>query len=385
MFSCGIFVLFAPMLDHLGDLPWFVLLFYASFIGHAIFVGYFHLRFLLFQKKPAEFSVVFPPISVLIAARNEADHLSQLIPVLMSQNYPCFEVIVVDHQSTDETLWLIQRFQQQYANFFVVEIPKNVPFRPGKKMPLSLGIQEAKYDHFVLTDADCCPVSEDWLRHMAQGFVSNKEIVLGYGPYTQRKGFLNRLIRFDTAAIAVNYFGFALARIPFMGVGRNLAYSRQVFDEVNGFSNHEDVASGDDDLFIQQSARRRNYTVQIHPDSFCYSEPHSEWSDWLRQKTRHYSTASKYKVIKKSLLGIYPFTLWCMTTSFILLCLTNSAGWIEVLTFASLLWFKWLVQGLALSKLKESKLAWFFPFWDYVHALVIPWIYLSTRKAKTTW
>lgn len=370
---------------HLGELPWLTVLLYSCLICHGVFVGYFHLRILWFQQKPLESTVASLPLSVLIAARNEADNLTKLIPLLMAQNYPCFEVIVVDHQSTDETKRVLQRFQQQYSNVRVVEFQKNNQLRPGKKLPLTLAIKAASYDHFVCTDADCRPASEDWLRHMAQGFHANYDIVLGYGPYSRRKGFLNRLIRFDTAIIAVNYFGFALARLPFMGVGRNLAYSRKAFDEVNGFSSHEDVASGDDDLFIQEAAKRGNYTVQFYPDSFCYSEPHSEWWRWRMQKARHYSTSSKYQVIKKSLLGIYPLTLWCMTISFILLCLTNSAGWIEVTVFASLLGVKWLVQGLALSRLKESKLAWCFPVWDYVHALVIPLLYLSTRNVKTTW
>jgi len=364
---------------------WIVYL--ASIVFHGCYVLFFHGRFLFIHRKPlTEKEETYPPLSVLIAARNESENLYELLPKLMEQDYPRFEVVIVNNQSTDDSAWLIKAFQREYPNLKIVQLDKNRNLRPGKKLPLTLGIKAAKYDHFILTDADCMPNSRQWLRSMAEGFLEGKEIILGYGPMVKKPGFLNRLIRFDTSFIALNYMSFALARLPYMGVGRNLGYSRKVFEAVGGFKSHYGLASGDDDLFIQQAARKGNYTLQTSPASFCYSDAHTEWFRWRLQKTRHYTTSGKYQVIKKTLLGIYPVTLWMTAICFILLCLTNNAGILAWSSFGGLLLMKWGVQGRGLWKLNERGLAWFFPWWDFLYSILIPLLYWSAkRKAKTTW
>jgi hypothetical protein len=99
---------------------------------------------------------------------------------------------------------------------------KNQHLKPGKKLSITLGVKGAKFEHLILTDADCRPASRNWLKSIAENFSNEKQIVLGYGPYKKEKGFLNRLIRFDTTWIGMNYFSMALAKLPYMGVGRNL-------------------------------------------------------------------------------------------------------------------------------------------------------------------
>jgi len=365
---------------------WLFMVFIASWFMQFAYLIFIHLRFLHFKPKEISQTDALPPLSVIVAARNESENLSELIPLILEQDYPSFEVIVVNNQSMDDSKWLLKAYQRQYPNLHVVELEKNHHLRPGKKLPLTLAVRAASFDHFVFTDADCRPTSTQWLATMAKGFSATKDIVLGYGPYFHKKGFLNRLIRFDTAWIALNYFSFALSGLPYMAVGRNLAYSRKAFESVGGFKSHYYIVSGDDDLFIQQAAKDRNYTLAIEEESFCPSAPETTWKRWVFQKRRHYSTSSHYNVIKKSLLGIYPVSLFLLLVSFLSLLLTNTMVWLSLGLFFGLILIKWMVQGRGLFKLKEKRLAWFFPLWDFFYAIFIPLVFLLlNRKPRNKW
>jgi cellulose synthase/poly-beta-1,6-N-acetylglucosamine synthase-like glycosyltransferase len=213
-----------------GINQWIFILFIGAWGIQFAYLVFIHLRFILFRSSPIDPNGQYPPLSVIVAARNESENLYELIPLILEQDYPNFEIIVVNNQSMDDSKWLLKAYQRQYPNIHVVELEKNQHLRPGKKLPLTLAVRAANFDHFIFTDADCRPTSKHWLKTMAKGFSSSTEIVLGYGPYVVEKGFLNRLVRFDTAWIAMNYFSFALSGLPYMGVGRNLAYSRKAFE-----------------------------------------------------------------------------------------------------------------------------------------------------------
>jgi hypothetical protein len=220
------------------------------------------------------------------------------------------------------------------------------------------------------------------LRSIASRFTAGKEIILGYGPYMKRPGFLNRLVRFDTAWIGMSYLSFALTRIPYMGVGRNLAYTRELFSQVHGFKSHYSLPSGDDDLFIQEAAKKRNFRIDIDKNSFCYSEAAENWSGWVRQKSRHYTTTDHYGVIKKSLLGIYPFTLLILLISFVILMFSTEFRWLSLLVFSIVLLLKWWIQGRCFSKLGEKGFVRFLPLWDIFYTLLMPVLYYSAEKKQ---
>lgn len=351
-----------------------------------LYVFFIHRKLAFYKEVPAPTESKLPPISIIIAARNESDNLYENLPSILSQDYPEFEVIVVNNQSIDDSGWLLTAFCQQFPNLRVVELGRNKHLRPGKKLPITLAIKAAKYEHFVLTDADCKPTSSNWLRLMASKFNDQKQIVIGYGPFTKSKGIINKIIRFDTAWIGVSYLSMALAKLPYMGVGRNIAYTKSVFNSVNGFKSHYSIPSGDDDLFIQEAAKKNNYTIQIDADSHCYSPAAPSWSRWVYQKSRHYSTSSRYKKFKKFLLGIYPLTLILMWISVIPLFFFKEMIFISGCIFLVIILFKWWIQGRCLNQLKEHKFARFFPFWDLFYALLIPILYyISERKKYYKW
>lgn len=333
-----------------------------------------------YKEKPRLDDSHLPPVSIILAARNEADNLFENLPYLMQQHYPQFEVIVINNQSVDDSAHLLYAYSRQYPNLHIIEVARSPHLKPGKKLPLTIGIKGAKYEHMLFTDADCKPASNDWLKSMASNFVTGKEIVIGYGPYMTEKGFLNRLIRFDTAWIAVNYFSMALAKLPYMGVGRNLAYSKTIFNKVHGFKSHYSLPSGDDDLFIQEAAKDNNYAINLDKQSFCYSDPSTTWESWVRQKTRHYSTSDHYSRFKKLVLGFYPFTLLLLLICFIILLFDTDFRWISLSVFIFTLALKWWIQGRCFSKISENNFIKFLPLWDLFYTLLMPILYYSTEK-----
>lgn len=241
-----------------------------------------------------------PSVSVIICVRNEEENVAKYLPHILNQKYRSFEVVVVNDNSTDETWFRLLDFQKKYSNLTLLNVPFATP--PGKKAALAFGIRQARHDFLLLTDADCVPSSPYWIQEM-QRCMGQKEIVLGYSPYQKRKGLLNMFIRFEAVYTAVQYFSFALAGHPYMGVGRNLMYRRKLFEGADGFSGHSDMASGDDDLFVNAVADRQNTAVCLSPDAFMYSRPKETWKGYYNQKIRHFSTGTRYRLYHQVLLG----------------------------------------------------------------------------------
>ena len=350
-----------------------------------LYIFLVYIRFAFYKEKKGEQTMQLPPVSVVIAARNESDNLYHFLPRILNQNYPDFEVVVVNHQSIDDSYHVLNALKMHYPNKLkIVEVERSKHLGTGKKFPLSLGIKAALHDHLVFTDADCAPTSDQWLRLMVSKFSDKKELVLGYAPYKMEKGFLNRLIRLDTVMIAMNYFSYALARVPYMGVGRNMAYTKQLFNSVNGFKSHYAIISGDDDLFVQQTARKRNYTIQIDEQAHCVSKAKDSWSGWMIQKTRHYTTSPKYQFIKKLLLGTYPLTLLLAWISFVILLFNAEYRLLSAAAFAFVILLKWWIQGKCMAKLKATGFIALFPVLDLFYAILIPWIYYTSEKSSQT-
>jgi cellulose synthase/poly-beta-1,6-N-acetylglucosamine synthase-like glycosyltransferase len=356
-----------------------------AFFGliHFLFVVLVYTRLAFHRDKKEAVKDKLPGVSVIIAARNESNNIYNNLPFILDQNYPEFEVIVVNHQSVDDSQYILDAYKRQFPNLRTIIVEKNVHLKYGKKLPLTIGIKGAKYQHMLFTDADCKPASSNWLRSMATSFTEKKQIVLGYGPYKREKGLLNRFVRFDTAWIAMNYFSMAKARVPYMGIGRNMAYTKNAFENANGFKSHYSLSSGDDDLFIQDAAKKKNYTINIDPDSFCYSKGARSWSHLLKQKSRHYTTADKYRVFKKLMLGIYPLTLLIMTGTFVTLMFDSNFIWLSLSIYLFILTTKWIVIGRSFSKLKESKFIAWLPFLDLIYSIWTPIMYYAVDKTDT--
>lgn len=366
----------------------FLFLFFSlNIFVHLVFNFFFFTRliFTKIRKVKPELDSKLPPVSIIIAARNESDNLFNNLPFILEQNYPEFEVIVVNHQSIDESYHILNAYKMQYPNLKVVEIERSKHIRIGKKLPITLGIKSAKYEHLLLTDADCKPSTSNWIYQMATSFVYQKDLVLGFSPYNLKDGFLNKIIRFDTIFIAINYFSFALAKMPYMGVGRNIAYTKSLFNSVNGFKSHYALSSGDDDLFVQEVASTAEIQIVLHEDSFTVSEPKSTLSEWVLQKTRHLTTSTKYGVIKKLMLGIYPLSLILILVSFVTLLFDSEYRLLISSVFLSLLLVKWLILGLCFKKIRQKDLIKWIPIIDIVYTVLMPIIYYTSDFKNNKW
>jgi biofilm PGA synthesis N-glycosyltransferase PgaC len=281
------------------------------------------------------------PVSVIICAKNEIKNLKKNIYSVLDQVYPEFQVIVVNDCSWDESGDFLDELEKEYPHLKVVTIIEQEKYQHGKKFALTLGIKAAKYDLLLMTDADCIPANNNWLYNMQNNFSEKKDIILGYGAYARKKGLLNKLIRFDNFHNSLQFLSFAKAGMPYMGVGRNLAYRKDLFFKNKGFASHNHLLSGDDDLFINEVANDKNTTIEIKPVTFTISEPKTTFKTWFRQKKRHLTTSRYYKFNHKFVLGMYHFTHLIFYVSLPMLLIFRYCSWHLFILFINSIAHNW--------------------------------------------
>ncbi|WCO02235.1 glycosyltransferase [Psychroserpens ponticola] len=296
-------------------------------------------------------------VSVIICAKNEAENLKKNLPLIMTQDYSDFEVILINDDSTDDTLKVLEEFQEKHNNIKIVNVKSVEKFWGNKKYALTLGIKAATHNFLLFTDADCKPLSTYWIKEMTSHFSNDKTIVLGYGAHKKIKGsFINKLIRYETFLTAIQYLSYAALGQPYMAVGRNLAYRKEQFFETNGFMQHMHIKSGDDDLFINQVAKASNTTICITKESFTESIPKQSLKDWTIQKRRHITTANHYKLKHQFFLA----TFYCSQLLFWILAITLLIVMFNWKIVVGLIILRFLVQFinlfLASKKLNEKDL-----------------------------
>ncbi len=322
------------------------------------------------------------PVSVVICAKNEYYNLKENLPLILEQNYHDFEVVVVNDVSDDETYFLLKLFKEKYNNLKIVNFVDNVNFFKGKKFPLSIGIKCAKNDLLLLTDADCRPDSPEWIQNMQQQFHSGTEIVLGYGKYKTEKGFLNKIIRFDTLHIALQYLSMAVSGYPYMGVGRNLAYRKNLFYRQKGFICHYKIKSGDDDLFINSAANKKNTKIMISSDSHTVSEAKKTFSTWVAQKRRHLTAGKYYKSSTKVNLGLYSFSQIVFFATFAALVSVDYTLLIVLSLFILRLISQLIIFKRTMIKLNERNFLIGIPFFELFFIIFNPILVLYNTFSK---
>lgn len=348
---------------------------------------YYNFKYFLSATKSKKSNGDIPDgVTVIVCARNEEANLMELIPVIMEQDFHKFQLIVVNDSSWDDTADILKALQVSYPSMHVIEINEDKQMMQGKKFALTLGIKAAMYDVVLLTDADCRPASASWITEMTRGIGERKEISLGFSGYKKYPGYLNKLIRFDAFITGLNYLGFAKSGRPYMGVGRNLCYTKTAFFRIGGFRTHYKLASGDDDLFVKEASTARNTQNVFHYEGQTISEPHKTWSKWSFQKKRHFTTAPLYKGSIKFSLMIWPstyFILW-LATIVLSVIYPNAFLW-GVL--GGIIFLRYVIQFIVLNiscnKLKLSKdILWLFPLLEHHLFLVHSMLYLHNLVRK---
>lgn len=333
-----------------------------------ILLLYYSVVFSRLNRKQVESEGKTIGVSVVICARNEAENLKNNLPLILEQNHPDFEVIVVDDASWDDSNVVLSEFKKTYPKLQIVSINEEQKRTPGKKMALTLGFKRASKDVFLLTDADCRPKSKEWIKSMTNG--PHGGIRLGYGAYKKDKGVVNLLVRFETFSIAIQYLAAALAGLAYMGVGRNLSYSRSLYHESGGFKAHYHLMSGDDDLFVNHNATAKNISISISEQSHTSSESPESFTKWISQKRRHMSVSSAYSMKSKIFLAIYHISQLVFYTS-IAGAIVTGVDWKIVLgTYSLKTIIHLLISKSTAQHLKENGLVVLLPILEPVLLLV---------------
>jgi len=365
-----------------------LILLVTAFLIQLFYYLFIYSKLLTKKTQQPENTVQFP-VSVVISARNEAKNLETFLPSVLEQKYPKFEVIVVNDCSDDNSEEILTLLKRKYSNLYVTTIRKDEKFTHGKKLALSIGIKAAKNEWILLTDADCQPVSENWIASMQKNFSEKTSVVLAYGGYFKEKSLLNLFVRTDTVFIAMQYLSFAKIGFPYMGVGRNLAYKKSLYFNNKGFAKHMHIPSGDDDLFINEVANKSNSVAELSHDSFTLSVPKKTFSEWFTQKRRHLKTGKLYKKRHKLLIGSEIFSRFLFYLSLIILFFSL----VHFLVFVSAVVFIFrttvlLIVFNKISKLfNETKLFAFYIIYDIIQPVFNLSIYLSNRfeRRKKRW
>ncbi|KAA6440980.1 glycosyltransferase [Dyadobacter flavalbus] len=367
-------------------------------LGAFVFIQLFYYLFfftrLAFYSKGANYGNTRPGVTILVCALNELENLKQLIPLLDIQDYPEFEVIMLDDRSDDGSEQFIRENITKWKHIRYIRINDEFTHITPKKYALTVGMKQAKFPLVLMTDADCRPVSTHWITAMTSRVSESKDIVLGFSPYIKQKGLLNWFIRCETFYAAVQYLSFALAGFTYMGVGRNILYKKSVFFANKGFYRHKHVFGGDDDIFLNEVSTDSNTAISIEEDSFIYSEPKSTWKTWYRQKQRHLAVSKYYKMRNKILLGLLSgahIAVWITGIAVLIAgILTRNLFLIEMLVAA--FGVKWLIQWLILNfinnklnKTVESASLLLMDFALFMYYLIFGFLTLINRKPRKSW
>jgi cellulose synthase/poly-beta-1,6-N-acetylglucosamine synthase-like glycosyltransferase len=245
-------------------------------------------------------STATPLVSVIVAARNEAENIGNLLNCLVRQDYDNLEIIVVNDRSNDQTASIIEQFCADHPKIHLLNVTSFLPGMPYKKNALAQGIAASKGTILCFTDADCLPPVR-WVSLMVSAFGDGVGLAAGYSPYSatslQRPAasplvsLLHRFIEYEELKGAIWAAGSIGLNKSWLCTGRSLAYRREVYNEVGGFDKIRESVSGDDDLFIQLVRRETSWDMRYvtSPESFVPTVPPATFADFVRQRTRHFS------------------------------------------------------------------------------------------------
>lgn len=350
----------------------------------ALFVlAFFHLA--IFSRLAFRKAEVVPdpelPVSVVICARNESAALQRLIPVLMEQDHREFELVVVNDRSDDDTWDVLQWMRPHQPRLKPVNIQADEKFSYGKKIALGVGVRSAKYPHVLVTDADCTPTGPQWISTMAAGFAKGRQIVIGHSPYERQPGLTNLLERYDGYTKAVQYISFAQAGFPYMGVGRNMAFTSELFFDAKGGRRQRQLMSGDDDLFINEVARARNTAAIADRRAHMTTRATPDLATWFRRKRRHYTTARFYRFGHQLLLTLLPAARLLLWATILYLAL-HAHYQVALIGLAVELLVFMPIGMLAMRRLGAGGLIWLSLPLEWLFLLLDPCIYISTLIIK---
>jgi|GEM_PF-4728206 len=339
-------------------------------------IGHWYFLWSQVRKRPRKGSNdSLPGVSVVLCTRNRADLLRAHLPAIVHQTYDRFEVIVVDDGSTDDTADILEAFREKYPQLEVLRMRHG---SVGKKRCLYEGISKARYEWIVVTDDDCRPVSPQWLRRLMEYRSPSAGIAVGYSPMMPRGGLIQSLFRWDTWLIALQYTAWTVAGRPYMAVGRNMAFEKNLFLKCFPYLQPH-KPWGADDLLVLCARSRTEVAAVVHPDSFVYTVPPDSLSEWWRRKLRHQRTAGAYPLLHVLQLTAFTLSQWCVAIAPI------AALWLA----DGLLFALWLGRQVWMHlKLRQELPRWreeaLLKYWWW-YEMCLAWLYIALAFQLPSW
>lgn len=229
-------------------------------------------------------------ITVIITAKNEAANLRSNLLDILEQDYPNFQVVVVNNGSDDSTAELLDDLSKIYSNLYVTYIPIGSEKLNNKKLAITVGIKAAKHDILLFTEPDSKPLSDKWILEVAREFNKGKEVVLGACRLIKKRGVVNNYIQYDNILNGIRYLTPALLKRPWFGIGRNMAYRKDLFYKEKGFSALLNVENGEDNLFIDKIANKDNIAVVLSNESLVESNVADSTRAWRKDRSSYLRT-----------------------------------------------------------------------------------------------
>lgn len=325
-----------------------------------------------------------PPVTVIITTRDQETILARQLPLILEQDYPEFQVVVVNNGSSDETDDLLKRFAAAHPHFYHTFVPQGVQNISTKKMALTVGIKAAKYDYLLFTEANCLPSSNQWITSMMRQFTQGTSVVLSYSRYEAIKGVCKNLIAYDNLFQGMRYLGLAASKRPYMGIGKNLAYRKELFFQQKGFASHLNLHSGEDDLFISDVAKRGNTRVEVSPEAVMNIVTEDVKSHWKEARINQIYTSAYYKPMARLRNGLELFSRYMFYALFVTVLvfgLVNSNGPLLIVDGVLFL-FRLITQLVVVNRTSKALNDKRFYFSVLFFDLILPFYVLLLRFDK---
>jgi len=290
-------------------------------------------------------------VSIVVYANGDIESLQKNLPLFLNQDYPQFEVIVVNDGFDDESENILKRVSIENHHLYYNFVPNNTQYLSHKKLALTMGIKAAKYDTILFTEITCQPLCNHWISSMVSAYKDNTEIVLGFSSYPYDCSFFHKLIAYDNLNTGLQMIASALAHSPYMGNGKNLSYNKAIFFAHKGYSHSLNLHVGSDDLFINQVATKNNTEVQYNSESIIYLNKIGSWNEWRdfkmsRATTQHYYKGGRLSFYRTEYLSYILFLCSSCATLFVGI----TGNWLISLLAGLLILVRYVTKGIIFHK-----------------------------------
>ena len=248
------------------------------------------------------------PVSIIVYAQNDSENLKKHLPALLTQDYPEYQVVVINDGSTDDTDDTLKFFQNEFKHLYFTYVPSYARYLSRRKLAFTLGAKAAKHEILIFTEAYCEPINDQWLTAIMSSYTPETNIVLGYCKYGNYKGLMHKLIAYDNLLSGLRYLSSVLFHHPYTGNGRNLSYRKDLFFKNKGYYKSLNLLPGEDDLFVNETATGKNTRVSYSPNSLTEMDKIEDFRVWKGMKV---SRATTQKYYKGKTLTFYHFETTC--------------------------------------------------------------------------